>query len=169
MNIIKKILKFAMRMEKDAQDFYSYYTEKAKTPQAKELFRQLAQIEENHYNIVKEKYDSLGGDEYPITVSWVVDDTFAAVDPHILSDNSDLLKVYSGESPDLTIIRMAMLIENDFYEFYTHAVDAVDDPDAKEFLRVLAGWEKQHKEMFESHYRDIIKQNWQDISGIIFS
>lgn len=72
MNKIKDILKFAMRMEQDAADFYSYYMDKAQSEGTKKLFMELAEIETKHYQILKSKFDELGFQDPPITMSWVV-------------------------------------------------------------------------------------------------
>lgn len=169
MSNIKNILKFAMRMEKDAEDFYTYYMERVKSPATRELFKELAAIEKEHYNILKAKFDELGFTEPPISVSWVVDSTFAAKDPHILSDNSEVAGQTENEVSDLSILRMAYLIENDFAEFYMNAVQAVEDPDAKKFLTTISDWEIKHREMFYERYQTLLKKHWGDVASIIFA
>jgi rubrerythrin len=169
MSKIKNILNFAMRMEKDAGDFYTYYQDRVKSPSTKELFRELAETEKHHYNVLKSKYDQLGFENPPLSISWVVDDAFTARDPHVLADNSDLLGEPEAEMSDLTIIRMAYLIENDFALFYKQAVDLVEDDETKQFLRTLSDWENQHREMFHNRYQKMLKKHWSDISSIIFN
>lgn len=55
MDKIKSILKFAMRMEKDASDFYEFYMDKAESEETKALFSELALIEKQHYKILNKK------------------------------------------------------------------------------------------------------------------
>ncbi len=167
MDKMKSILKFAMRMEKDAADFYEYYAEKAESEKTKSLFSELAQIEKQHYHILNKKFEELKYSEPPQTISWVVDDSSKAQDPHILADNSDTIPVIPGADADLSIIRMAYLIEHDFAYFYSKAVDAVEEPDAKKFLQELAQWENQHTEMFHSSYQNLLKKSWNDITDLI--
>ena len=169
MNKVKNVLKFAMRMEKDAGDFYSYYLDKVKSPETRKLFGELVDMEKQHYNHIKRKYDELGFEEPPAAMSWVVDNTSAAKDPHILADSSDITRNSEGELSDLSIIRMAYLIENDFAIFYENAAKAVETSEAAELLKELAGWEKQHKELFNERYQKLLKKHWADISSIIFS
>lgn len=168
MKKIKSILQFAMRMEKDAMDFYSYYMDKAENETTRELFHQLAGIERHHYEVLKEKFDTLGYSEPPLTISWVVDDSFTSKDPGIISSEADTLPGEENLSGDLSIIRMAYLIESDFAEFYKHAVLAVEEPEAKEFLQQLSAWETQHQEMFHHRYVELLKKNWADIADILF-
>jgi rubrerythrin len=168
MSKIKNILKFAMRMEKDAEDFYTYYMDKAESDSTKKLFEELAVIEKHHYEILKSKFDELGFEEPPLSISWVVDNNFAAKDPNILSINSDVSGNPENEISDLNIIRMAYLIENDFSLFYKNAIASVEEPEAKEFLNVLSGWENQHREMFQERYQILLQKHWSDISSVIF-
>ena len=168
MDKIKKILSFAMRMEKDAGDFYGYYMDKVKSTVTRELFHELAETEKQHYSYLKSKYVALGYTDPPIAMSWVVDNAFTAKDPHILSDNSDVIGVPEGEMTDLTIIRMAYLIENDFALFYKNSIDLVDDEETKKFLTTLSQWEEQHKNIFYEKYHKLLKAHWSDIASIIF-
>lgn len=167
MNKIKNILKFAMRMEKDAADFYEYYMDKAEAEETKELFSGLAEIEKQHYSILKKKFDELQYSEPPLTISWVVDDSFKAQDPHILADNSDTISSAAEASTDISIIRMAYLIEHDFAYFYGKAVEAVEEPEAKKFLQELAGWEKQHSDLFQKRYQALLDKSWSDIADLM--
>lgn len=168
-NKIQTILKFAMRMEKDAGDFYSYYLDKVKEDSTKKLFSELVGIERQHYNVLRKKFEELGFQDPPVSISWVVDNNFTAIDPHIISDNSDIIGDSESDSSDLTIIRMAYLIENDFALFYKNAAELVDDAAAKKVLTDLAEWEEQHRRLFYDRYQSMLKKYWSDISSIIFT
>lgn len=164
MSDIKRILKFAMRMEKDAGDFYEFYMDKAVSEDTRKLFAELAGIEKHHFSILKNVYDKLEYSEPPITISWVVDENFKAIDPHILADNSDILPGQSTDVSDISIIRMAYMIETDFKYFYEKAVEAAaGDQEAKGLLTELAGWEKQHSEMFRERYQKLLDKYWSDM------
>lgn len=167
MDKIKSILKFAMRMEKDASDFYEFYMDKAESEETKALFSELALIEKQHYKILNKKFDEFQYSEPPLAISWVVDDSFKAQDPHILADNSDTIPAVAGASNDLSIIRMAYLIEHDFAYFYNKAVEAVEEPEVKKFLLELAGWEKQHSDLFQKRYQALLDESWSDIAGLM--
>ncbi|TYQ15333.1 UNVERIFIED_CONTAM: rubrerythrin [Acetivibrio alkalicellulosi] len=168
MDKIKDILKFAMRMEKDAQDFYSYYMDRVQTEPVRKLFEELVQMEKDHYNILKKKFDQLEYQEPPITISWVVDNSFTSQDPSILSLNSELIDEDEKEMSDLSIVRLAYLMESDFALFYKNAADEVEDIKAKEFLKELAKWEEGHKNLFHRKYEEMIKKHWRNVKTIIF-
>ena len=53
------ILKYAMNMEKRAQEFYTFYKDKVVSQKIKELFEGLSSMEEEHYSILKKQLDSL--------------------------------------------------------------------------------------------------------------
>jgi len=167
MNKVKSIMEFAIRMEKNARDFYSYYAGLAKSEETKKLFFELSEIENNHALHLQKKYDSLGFENPPKAISWVVDDTSRSIDPHIIADNSDLLAVDGKGDTDISIIRMAFLIEDDFAHFYGKAVDAVEEQDIKDFLNEMKNWEIQHKDMFYAKYTKLLNEQWSDIMSIL--
>ncbi|NLD50022.1 MAG: ferritin family protein [Clostridiaceae bacterium] len=169
MDKIKNILKFAMRMEKDAEVFYSHYMDKVQSESIKKLFEDLSEMEKNHYNLLKSKYELLEYKEPPITISWVVDNNFTQVDPSIISSNSDIIEEKEKELSDLSVIRMAYLMENDFYLFYKNAAKEVDNKEASEFLQNLAEWEEGHRTMFQKKYEELLKKHWGEIASIIFA
>jgi len=167
MDKVKNILKFAMRMEKNAGDFYEFYRDKARSEETRKLFEELVKIEKQHFDVLKEKYDELGFSEPPITISWVVDDSFKERDPHILADNSDLLQELNADASDISVMRMAYLIEIDFAHFYSKASTTVETPEVKKLLCELAEWEKEHSDMFHQRYLELLDKNWRDIKMIL--
>ncbi len=169
MNRILRILKFAMRMERDAQKFYEYYADNTTSVETANLFLKLADIEEVHYDILRKQYDKLEISEPPKNISWVVDNTSSEKNPSILADNSELLSTGEDGSSDLMAIRTAFLMENDFAVFYDNAANSVEDPEVKAFLEKLKNWEIQHREMFRKQYDKLLKKHWGDLDSIIFN
>ena len=51
--------------------------------------------------------------------------------------------------PDLSVLRMAYLIERDFAEFYEMAAGRVEGDSAREALEMLARWERGHEQLFK--------------------
>ncbi len=167
MSKIKEILEYAMRMENDAQEFYSFNMGRVKSAELKKLFEELAEMEKNHYAVLSSIYDLLKVTPPPIVMSWVVDDTSREKNISVISDNSELITDESAIS-DLAVIRMAYLMESDFALFYSNAAAQVEDGEAKNFLLELAEWEKKHETMFKERYEKLLKQSWKDVAGIIF-
>jgi len=159
-----------MRMEKQGENFYRYYAGKINSVQTKELFEQLADMEREHYRILKDRFDALGGDEDIKVISWVVDIKNPVKGPKIFaheavaSDAGD----EDGYISDLTIIRMAYLIEKDFANFYKYAAAKVDDEEARKFLETLSEWETGHMEVFHNQYQTLMRRDWEDIGSYLF-
>ncbi len=167
MSKVKQIIEYAMRMENDAEEFYSYNLERVKSPEHKKLFEELAEMEKTHYAVLNSIYDILKVTPPPIELSWVVDDTSRERNVSIIADNSELIADDSAIS-DLSIIRLAYLMESEFAVFYFNAAQQVEDDEAKRFLLELADWEKKHETMFRVRYEKLLKQTWSDVAGILF-
>ena len=75
-------------------------------------------------------------------------------------EESEHLEATLGESdiPDLTIMRMAYLIERDFKEFYTNAAENANDEDARAIFTKLASWEAGHELLFKTEYNKLMKE-----------
>lgn len=166
----QQILRFAMRMEKDAEQFYSYYADMAESEQVEKVFRQLAEIERSHYELLKEKYSDLIRQPPPLVISWVVDDNSAFKDPHILSENAFIIDPdnISKNSTELSAFKMAYMIEDDFSKFYAKASQKTTDNGLRKFLEFFAGWEKEHRDFFHGLYEKVLNHYWKDINDIIF-
>lgn len=157
---IENILKFGMKMEKNAQDFYSFYANSLQDENLKKLFEEFVKIEQEHYKYLENILKSLGSQEPPISISWVVDDQNKMVDPHILVDNSKILET---DFSDLTILRLAYLIESDFAAFYKHVAEKVEDGNVKGLLLHLAKGEEEHEKYFKERYHSLMKKEWEEI------
>lgn len=166
MNEIKNILEYAMQMEKNANVFYTHYTDLVSSNDTKDLFSELAIIEQKHYNVLKKTYDLLNYEQPPLDISWVVDSSTREKNNAIIADNSNLLSE-SGLTDDVNILRMAYLIENDFATFYKNAASQSDDTRIKEFLSELASWEEEHAKLFKTRYDMILKNSWKNIDSYI--
>lgn len=167
MTKIQKILEYAMRMEKDAQEFYSYYCGKVSSPDIKTLFENLVEMEKSHFNYLKDMFEKLNFSNPPVSISWVVDNSAKEVNTSIFSDNSDLLNNNETSITDLSVIRLAYLMESDFALFYSNAANAIEDLEVKKFLDSLAKWEIEHREMFKKKYEALLKEHWGEVSSVI--
>ncbi len=167
MDRIKSVIEYAMRMENDAKEFYSYNLERVESPELKKLFEELVEIEKSHFNMLHKVYEKMDITPPPINISWVVDDVSREVNTSIIADNSELVSDEKGIS-DLSVVRLAYLMESDFALFYQNASEQVDEPEIKKALLELSEWEKQHQELFRVKYEHLLKKSWSDITSIIF-
>lgn len=167
MNKMKSIIEYAMRMEKDAREYYLFNLERVEAPALKKLFEELAEIEKSHYNMLSRVYDKMDITPPPINISWVVDNVSREVNTSIIADNSELISEEKSIT-DLSIVRLAYLMESDFALFYKKASEQVEEAEAKKALLELSEWEKQHQELFREKYENMLKKSWSDITKIIF-
>ncbi len=62
--------------------------------------------------------------------------------------------------PDVTILRMAYLIERDFAEFYTLAATKTEG-EAQQALQKLAQWEGSHEKLFKDLHDKVFEEYMQ--------
>jgi len=136
-------LKYAMDMELEGQKFYINHLEKVKSERSKQIFKNLAHMEEEHYNFLKRQYEAISHSK-PLE---------PMVQDELLSDNIFTRReAQEGASKvedlsDLAILRMAYLIEHDFANFYRNAKGFIDDKELNKMFDTLARWEEHHEKI----------------------
>lgn len=63
-----------------------------------------------------------------------------------------------SDIPDITVLRMAYLIERDYKEFYQNAADNIEDKEVKAIFERLSKWEEGHESLFKSEYDRRMKE-----------
>jgi len=64
---------------------------------------------------------------------------------------------------DLSVLRMAYLIEKDFVEFYAKAAEHEENPEVKKVLNLLSTWEEGHRKLIEKQMETIMERNNLDL------
>lgn len=159
------ILMYAAEMEKSGMQFFEEKSEQFQNPVTKKLFKDLAVIEQGHYDFIMQELKRYTDNPAEFTVSDEVkahdESTFFAQ-----RDEAEKLDVTLTESqvPDLNVLRMAYLIERDFKEFYEEAVDLVEEPELKSLFTMLSKWEYGHERLFKAEYdrlkKEYLKMPW---------
>lgn len=148
----EQILRYAMQMELDG---YNFFKEKAAVftdPTTKNLFLKLADVEMDHYNLVKAQLENyLETDSFDLELDMFNRSEKSIFEKREKSEHIDETLVES-DVPDITVLRMAYLIERDYAEFYTKAAEEADDEDAKKLFERLAKWEEGHERLFKEEY-----------------
>lgn len=155
------ILKFAMEMEKKGQEFYKSNMSKVRNPRVKAIFENLAGVEEKHYKLLEQYHKTLleteDWEELDLNMCEpCAEKLYTDIEAQSVNLEYDI--------SDITILRMAYLIENDFAQFYHSAAESVSNPRAKKLLANLESWEIQHREAFYEEYKIAMEQNWFDQS-----
>ncbi|NLC04315.1 MAG: ferritin family protein [Tissierellia bacterium] len=153
----EQVLRYAMQMELDGSNFFKDNAEKFSNATSKELFLNLAKVEMEHYRYLENQLKT-----YLDTRTFDTSDEVMGREENIFEDRqeSEHLEATLSESdiPDLTILRMAYLIERDFKEFYTDAAENANDEDAKAIFTKLATWEAGHELLFKTEYNKRMKE-----------
>ncbi|WP_130808108.1 ferritin family protein [Senegalia massiliensis] len=165
MENILQILKYAMEMEKQGQRFYQKYKDEIEDKDVKKVFESLADVENDHYNILKKHYDGLSENNnwssFDIELS-----SGSEIFENVFEEEKDKMTKRNLESSfsDMTIMRMAYLIENDFANYYREAITKTDNEQAKNLLKTLAEWENKHREYFYNEFKKYMQDSWFDQS-----
>lgn len=159
-----EILQYAMDMEIQGQNFYISFADKVENPVARKLFESLAKEEKRHYDILKKEYDNM-----EVNKEWSEMESLADYKGESIYEVRKQAEEISGEelktpTSDISILRMAYLIENDFAEFYKKAIENTEDPRGKKMLETLYEWENEHRRVFYEQYKKAMKDNWFDQS-----
>ena len=143
---IRKIYEYALQREHEGRRFFEENAERLQHAGVVGAFRRLAEEEQKHIVFIEGLLESLDGGEVPdVSVVSVEEEGFFSQ-----RAASEMLDQTVAESmvPDLSVLRMAYLIERDFVEFYESAAQQAEG-EAKEALEMLARWERGHERFFK--------------------
>ncbi len=160
MNNPKEIIAFAMSMEKQGQKFYESFAGQVTNPEARKWFEILADTEKEHFEILEQQYRQLDEDGTWMSMEGLTPEN----DPALFQQRQKEEEIDSTKETyslsDLSVLRMAYLIENDFAEYYRKAMNKMEDPEAKKMLNTLFEWENEHRRLFHDEYKKAMESNW---------
>lgn len=153
----EQVLRYAMHMEMEGSNFFKEKSGHFSNPTTKDLFLKLSETEMEHYRYLErqlESYSNEGSFDTGDEVMGREEDIFKAREEseHI----EDTLK--ESDIPDLTILRMAYLIERDYKEFYENAANHAEDEGIKTIFTKLSKWEEGHERLFKAEYDRLMKE-----------
>jgi len=164
MNSATEILKLAMSMERQGQRFYEGFVDQVENPVIKEIFLSLSKTEEEHYYILKNELDKLeAGGQWSPTEQLKPTIERSLFDIRLEAEKLNPEKLSISHS-DISLLRMAYLIENDFAEYYKKAMDFTEDEAGKKILEMLYHWENEHRRVFYEEYKRAMEGYWFDQS-----
>jgi rubrerythrin len=144
LNNFKEVITFAIRKEAEAFNLYTTYSQRVKTPGIKQMFADLAKMEQKHREIL----EGVGKED---------------VSEYQLKNVPDLKISEFVEkeefSPDMdyaSALRLAMKREEDARRMYTHLAGGTNNPKLVKLFSVLAQEESKHKLMLETEYDENI-------------
>lgn len=157
MKTYEQIFRYAMQMELDGHNFYKEKASSLNNPTSVKMFMDLAEVEMDHYRYIERQLNNYIEKKYvdiDLGINSNEDSIFE------LREESEHIKETLKESdiPDLTILRMAYLIERDYKEFYQNAATNIEDLEIKKIFEKLAKWEEGHESLFKAEYDRRMKE-----------
>ncbi|WP_297281297.1 ferritin family protein [uncultured Anaerococcus sp.] len=153
-----KIINLAMGMELYGHNFYKDNAEKSQNLQTQAVFKKLSDIEWEHYEYLKNLLAKYKGDEVDSKkLSLPKEEADHFFDSRKESENLDE-NLEQSMIPDMNVLRMAYLIEEDFREYYKNMSEKTDDEKLKEILLNFASWEDGHAKIFKEEYDRLMDQ-----------
>ena len=136
-------LKFALENEQKERDFYLANARRTKNLAGKNMFKQIADEEKDHYEMLKKLHEQWDlKKKWPATVPLKVKKSLTG---NILKSMSGKKAArIKGNEDDLKAVRTAIDFEARGMALYTKLEEGSDDPKEKAFFNLLAGIERQH-------------------------
>ncbi|WP_456399569.1 ferritin family protein [Mesoaciditoga sp.] len=154
------ILKFALSREIEGMNFYKEKVKSVKDPEVKEVLEQLSEMETDHVRYIEKLIESAENGKDISKVEAPKQDTS-------FFNEREKKELTTGKideiASELSILRMAYLIEDDFMHFYANSAEKVEDENAKKVLNALSSWEKEHRDMLYSMYEERSKEYWDEM------
>jgi rubrerythrin len=145
---VRKVYEYALGREHEGRNFFQSNAARFGHAAVVGAFEAMAAEEQKHIEFIQSLIDGLEteGESGLDTGSALEEEGFFSqrAEAEMLDQT-----VVESMVPDLTVLRIAYLIERDFAEFYEMAAGRVEDGDAEKALRMLARWERGHEELFK--------------------
>jgi rubrerythrin len=154
-------LHMAIQTEIDGHSFYQRCAEGTEDPDARRMFRRLAQDEIMHLELLRN------------TMAMLEESGEWAEYRGLTLDESGSAPIFSRErvrqnltayTSDLSALRLAYLIEKDAVDFYTRAAAETEDANGRRMFLDLARMETGHLKLLEGEY-SFLKDQFQHAMG----
>jgi rubrerythrin len=152
---VQRIYEYALQREREGMEFFQRNAERMSHAAAVEIFRKLAAEEQKHIEFVQGLLKALHSGQPALEIDTELEQA------DFFAQRAELEKLdqtaIESMVPDLTVLRMAYLIERDFAEFYETAAQKVEG-EASEALMMLARWERGHEQLFKDIHDKLLEE-----------
>jgi rubrerythrin len=152
---VQRIYEYALQREREGMEFFQRNAERMSHAAAVEIFRKLAAEEQKHIEFVQGLLKALHSGQPALELDTELEQA------DFFAQRAELEKLdqtaIESMVPDLTVLRMAYLIERDFAEFYETAAQKVEG-EASEALMMLARWERGHEQLFKDIHDKLLEE-----------
>ena len=147
------VFEFAMKMEKDGEQYYRELAKKAPSKNISNLMIMLANAESRHYNIFKAMKD---GTPEPVNIN-LGDIPSLKNTKNIFEQLADENITFDLDSPEIEFYKKALEIEQKTRDFYLEKSDELISTPQKKMLRQIADEEQQHYLLIEELISNLSK------------
>lgn len=152
---VRRIYEYALQREREGRDFFQRNAERMSHAAAVEIFHKLAAEEQKHIEFIQRLLQAAESGQPGLETG------LELKQEGFFSQRAELERLdqttIESMVPDLTILRIAYLIERDFAEFYETAAQEIED-DASEALTMLARWERGHEQLFKDIHDKLLEE-----------
>ena len=136
-------LKFALENEQNERDFYLANARRTKNLAGKNMFKQIADEEKEHFEVLKKLHDRWEKKQtWPETVPLKVKKSLVGTILKSMSGKKSAR--FKGDEDDLKAIRTALDFEARGMALYTKLEKESTDPKEKKFFNLIASIEREH-------------------------
>jgi rubrerythrin len=136
-------LAFALENEEKEREFYLANARKTKNMAGKNMFKQIADEEKEHYEVLKALHDKWEKQKkWPATVPLAVKKSLAGSILQTMSEKKSAR--IAGSEDDLKVVRTAIDFEARGVALYTKLEKESTDPKEKAFFNLIASVERDH-------------------------
>ncbi|MGB5985823.1 MAG: ferritin family protein [Desulfobacterales bacterium] len=153
-----EILKQALLLESRGRAFYRKVAENAESEPVKEFFQLMADEEEKHVAMLRERFNEyhekncFGACSYEMT----------GEHGHEAVITDDLKGKIAAAGFEAAAVSAAMAFEERAIKLYAGRAASAQDPQEKKLYEWLADWERGHLKLLADIDRDISEQIWND-------
>jgi rubrerythrin len=154
------ILAYAIKREEEGEKFYKDNLQRVTSKETRAVMESLAEMEKEHAELLQGRYKTLKekGQWLPFNDGVQSGSIFQKRFEAEKTTQADL----ESDLSDITILRMAYLIENDLAEFYKKASEKIENPEGKRLFLTLSHWEVEHKNALYKLYQEHFHNSWFD-------
>jgi rubrerythrin len=147
-------LEMALKMEKDAIQFYTEAAQKTKYPAGKKMFQSVTEDEKRHLQMISEIIKGLHMTEKDVSPMKKVKSVFEEM-------KGEMMHKVEATADELEAFKIAMQMEKEGMEFYKKTLAGAKKDKEKALLERLIQEEQQHYALFSNTYQFLADTgNW---------
>jgi rubrerythrin len=145
---IRKIYEYALQREHEGKRFFEENASRLSHAAAVGAFKELAAEEQRHIEFIETQIEALDKGQPASSEALNKELTEGAFFSKRAESEMLDQTVLEAMVPDLSVLRVAYLIEKDFAEYYEESAKKVTG-EGRKVLEMLAKWERGHESLFK--------------------